>query len=59
MKNVTHLIASLVSKYHIEFAPGDDGTRVIRESRDNFTFDPGRLDLVFRLRVGKELLASI
>lgn len=53
MKNVSHLIALVISKYHIEFAPGDDGSRVIRDSRDNFTMDPGRLDLVFKLRKGE------
>lgn len=54
MKTVSHLMAVLISRYHIEFAPGDDGTRVIHNCRDNFTMDPGRLDLIFKLRKGEE-----
>jgi len=50
MRNVSYLTALLVSKYDIEFAPGDDGTRVIADMKDNFTMNPGRLDLVFKLR---------
>jgi len=50
MMNVSHLVALLVSKYNIQFAPGDDGSRTIRDMRDNFTMNPGQLDLVFELR---------
>lgn len=54
MSNVTYLVALLISKYDIEFSPDDDGTRVIRDMRDNFTMNPGRLDLVFKLRGSEE-----
>jgi hypothetical protein len=50
MSNISYLVALLVSKYDIEFSPDDDGTRAIRDMRDNFTMNPGRLDLVFKLR---------
>ncbi|KUJ12976.1 cytochrome P450 [Mollisia scopiformis] len=50
MRNVSYLVALLVSKYDIELAPGDDGTRVVRDLQDNFTMNPGRLDLVLKVR---------
>ncbi|KAF8849089.1 cytochrome P450 [Acephala macrosclerotiorum] len=50
MRNISYVIALLVSKYDIEFAPHDDGTRVIRDMQDNFTMNPGHLDLVFKRR---------
>ena len=39
--------ALLVSKYDIAFAPGEDGTRVLKEMKDQFTAVPGKLELVF------------
>ncbi|CAI6336558.1 unnamed protein product [Periconia digitata] len=39
--------ALLVSKYRISFAPGEDGTRVCRDMKDQFTAVPGKLKLVF------------
>ena len=47
---LTHLVALLVSKYDIEFAPGEDGSRVIDDMTDAFTLNPGQLDLVLKLR---------
>ena len=41
-------MALIVSKYEIGFAPGEDGTRVWRDMRDEFTAVPGRLELVFK-----------
>ena len=55
MSTVSHLIALLILKYDIEFAPGDDGTRVTRDIEDNFTMNPGQLNLVFRLRDNKKV----
>ena len=42
--------ALLVSKYDINFAPGEDGTRCWREMKDQFTAAPGKLELVFTRR---------
>jgi len=50
MMNISHLIALLISKYNIQSAPGDDGTRTINDMRDNFTMNPGQLDLIFEPR---------
>ena len=47
---LTHLVVLLVSKYDIEFAPGEDGSRVIDDMTDAFTLNPGQLDLIFKLR---------
>ena len=44
-----YVIAMLVSKYSISFAPREDGERVWREMRDNFTAEPVKLKLVFDL----------
>ena len=43
-------MALIVSKYNVEFAPGEDGVRVVKEMKDEFTAVPGRLDLVFKPR---------
>lgn len=50
MKKISHRTALLVSKYTVEFGPDDDGTRCFRDMQDNLAMNPGRLDLVFRLR---------
>lgn len=50
MTNISHLAALLISKYTVEFGPDDDGTRLVRDMQDNFTLNPGRLDLIFKLR---------
>ena len=39
--------ALLVSNYDINFAPGEDGTRVCEDMKDQFTAAPGKLELVF------------
>ncbi|KAI9699833.1 MAG: hypothetical protein M1820_007006 [Bogoriella megaspora] len=41
------VVARLVSKYEIEFASGEDGTRVFAGIKDHFTAPPGNLNLVF------------
>ncbi|KAG4442984.1 hypothetical protein IFR05_001515 [Cadophora sp. M221] len=50
MRNVSHLAALLISKYTVEFGPDDNGTRRVRDMEDNFTMNPGRLDLIFKIR---------
>lgn len=44
------VIARLVKRFHIRFAPGEDGQRVMRDLRDQFTSNPGGLTLVFDQR---------
>lgn len=41
--------ALLVSKYDVEFAPGEEG-RNLMKIKDTFTAAPGHLKLVFRDR---------
>ena len=48
LREISYLVASIVSKYEVGFAPGEDGTRVWMDMRDEFTAVPGRLELVFR-----------
>lgn len=47
LREISYLVASIVSKYEVGFAPGEDGVRVWRDMRDEFTAVPGRLELVF------------
>lgn len=49
-KNLTYVTAILISKYDVELAPGEDGSRFWADMKDDFTAVPGRLDLVFKLR---------
>ena len=42
--------ATLVKNYHVSFAPGEDGSIVEGNMRDQFTAAPGELRLVFRNR---------
>jgi tryprostatin B 6-hydroxylase len=42
------LTAQLVLKYDVAFAPGgEDGHRLLTQTRDHFTLTLGQLDLVF------------
>jgi tryprostatin B 6-hydroxylase len=34
-------------KYDVAFAPGEDGKRLLTQTRDHFTMTLGQLDLVF------------
>ena len=43
------IIAMLVSKYTVSFAPADDGSRVWGDMKNHFTALPAQLDLVFEL----------
>lgn len=41
------LTAQLIMKYDIAFAPGENGERLLTQTRDHFTLTLGQLDLVF------------
>ena len=47
MTELRLVVAMLVSRYHIAFAPGSDSTSVMRDLKDQFTANPGKLDLTF------------
>jgi tryprostatin B 6-hydroxylase len=42
--------AMLLREFDISFAPGDDGTELLEDTRDAFASAPGKLELVFRAR---------
>lgn len=44
-----YVLDILVNKYDISLAPNEDGTRVWKEMKDNFTAVPGNLELVFTI----------
>ncbi len=47
---IRFVTARLVKKYHTSYAPEETGERVARDLKDQFTSNPGRLQLVFKLR---------
>lgn len=38
----------LVTRFDLSLAPGEDGKRIMFDTRDHFTVDPGGLDIVFK-----------
>ena len=48
------VVALLVSKYDVSYAPGEDGRAVEEDMVDQFTAAPGALRLVFRRREATE-----
>lgn len=44
------VIALLVSQFDVQFAPGENGSRLINDSKDYFTITISDLDLVFTPR---------
>lgn len=44
------MTALLVAKFDIRFAPGDDGTNLLKDTRDAFASAPGKLELIFETR---------
>jgi len=44
------LTAQLVARFDIAFAPGEDGRRLLEESKDHFTMGLMPLNLVFTER---------
>ncbi|KAJ4294979.1 hypothetical protein N0V90_006987 [Kalmusia sp. IMI 367209] len=47
LAEIRFVTALLLSKYHVSLAPGEDGTRVWKDMKDQFTAVPGKLELVF------------
>ena len=47
--------ARLIKNYHISLAPGETGNSVVKDMRDQFTSNPGRLLLAFSPREKKSL----
>jgi cytochrome P450 len=41
------LTARILLEFDVKFAPGEDGKRILTETKDHFTVDVGGLDLVF------------
>ena len=50
LMDIKLVIASIVQRYHISFAPGEDCHRVYTEMQDHFTAAPGPLSLLFKPR---------
>lgn len=46
------VVARLVTRFDISFAEGEDGRRLLEDTRDVFTLDLGELDLMFEERKG-------
>lgn len=44
------MVAKLVTAYDINYAPGEDGTKLLNESRDHFTVGLAPLNLQFTRR---------
>ena len=42
------VIATLITKFDISLAPGEDGRSLLEDSKDQFTLKLGHLYLVFR-----------
>ena len=42
--------ATLLREFDVSFAPGDDGTELLEDTRDAFASAPGKLELVFQAR---------
>lgn len=47
------VVALLVYQFDVKFAPGEDGSRLIDDSKDYFTITISDLDLVFSPKDGK------
>lgn len=50
LRSLSYVIALLVPKYDVEPAAGEEGVKIWKDMKDNFAYEPGRLDLVFKLR---------
>ncbi|KAL4925077.1 cytochrome P450 [Aspergillus undulatus] len=51
LMNLRTTLAQIVMEFDMEFAPGDDGSRFIRDAKDNFVYYAGGLEVLFRRRV--------
>jgi tryprostatin B 6-hydroxylase len=47
------LTARILLEFDVKFAEGEDGKRILTETKDHFTLDVGALDLEFTGRRGK------
>ncbi|KAK4165553.1 cytochrome P450 [Cladorrhinum sp. PSN259] len=50
LMNIRSVISKLVCNFDIDFAPGEDGSRVEKEAVDNFIVRIGPVDLTFKTR---------
>ncbi|CEO60507.1 hypothetical protein PMG11_05132 [Penicillium brasilianum] len=50
MNDMRLITARLVQRYRFQLPPGETGEEVLRDLKDHFTSNPGRLRLVFELR---------
>lgn len=50
LREISFVVALLLRSFDIEFAPGEDGSRINKDRKDLFSAMPGALDLVFRKR---------
>lgn len=50
LDEVRSVVALLVSHFDISYAPGEDGTTVWRDLKDQFNAHPGSLHLIFSQR---------
>ena len=48
------VLSKMVLEFDVAFAPGEDGTRLLTESRDNFTMSNAELNLVWTEREKKD-----
>jgi hypothetical protein len=44
------VVALMVSQFEVNFAPGEDGTHLLRDSKDFFTVSLSDLSLIFTSR---------
>lgn len=52
MIQLRSVVALLVSKFDVRFAPGEEGVAVWRDLRDQYNAHPGKLEMVFTPRAG-------
>lgn len=47
MMEMRVVTAKLVQRFDVALAPGEDGTKILYQTKDHFTVDLGDLNLVF------------
>jgi tryprostatin B 6-hydroxylase len=50
MNDMRLITARLVQRYRFKLPAGETGEEVLRDLKDHFTSNPGRLRLIFELR---------
>ena len=48
MMELRDVTAKLVLRFDLSLADGEDGKRLMNQTRDHFTVDPGGCDVVFK-----------